>query len=126
LKDTEGLKEFRRAVESRGPEISALSCHGNPFHPDKDIARAHDEDFRDAVRLAAELGVERVVTFSGCPGDSGGSKRLNWVTGCCTRALRAPRRCPVPGSLYLVLTSPDGSAQTGLVCHSPARVKSSA
>jgi len=80
LKDAGALKEFRQAVEGRGLEISALSCHGNPLHPDKDIARAHDEDFRDTVRLAAELGVETVVTFSGCPGDSEGSKRPNWVT----------------------------------------------
>ena len=71
-------------------EISALSCHGNPLHLDKDIARAHAEDFRDAVRLTAELGVERVVTFSGCLGDFDGSKRPNWVTGCCTVAAHEP------------------------------------
>jgi sugar phosphate isomerase/epimerase len=61
-------------------EISALSCHGNPLHPDGERAAADDEAFRDTVRLAAELGVGRVITFSGCPGDSEGSERPNWVT----------------------------------------------
>jgi len=37
-------------------------------------------DRRKAVRLAEMLGVERVITFSGCPGDSDGSKYPNWVT----------------------------------------------
>ena len=80
LGDPEARDKFRQAVDSRGPEISALSCHGNPLHPDEGVAGEHDERFRDTVRLAAELGVGRVITFSGCPGDSEGSERPNWVT----------------------------------------------
>jgi sugar phosphate isomerase/epimerase len=63
-----------------GLEISALSCHGNPLHPDGEVAAAADRSFRDAVRLAARLGVETVVTFSGCPGESERSLRPSWVT----------------------------------------------
>src|SRR5215213_1805381 len=80
LADQGTLDKFRQTIENRGLEISALSCHGNPLHPDEELARGHDELFRDTVRLAAELGVGRVITFSGCPGDSKGSKRPNWVT----------------------------------------------
>ena len=81
LLDSSGARdEFRRAVESRGLEISALSCHGNPLHPNGDKAKADDETFRDTVRLASELGVGTVITFSGCPGDSEGSEKPNWVT----------------------------------------------
>ena len=80
LADAEAREDFRQAVENRGLEISALSCHGNPLHPDEGVAGEHDERFRDTVRLAAELGVGRVITFSGCPGDSEGSERPNWVT----------------------------------------------
>ena len=29
----------RAAVERHGLEISALSCHGNPLHPDEAVAR---------------------------------------------------------------------------------------
>ena len=32
------------------------------------------------MRLGAELGVETVITFAGCPGDSENSGRPNWVT----------------------------------------------
>ena len=79
LGDKKALETFKRAVEDRELEISALSCHGNSLHPDPRIARAHDEQFKDTMRLAGELGVENVVTFSGCPGDSEESKRPSWV-----------------------------------------------
>lgn len=80
LRDPASLKEFRHTMEESGLEISALSCHGNPLHPNEDIARAYDEDFRNTVRLAAELEVDTVITFAGCPGDSERSERPNWVT----------------------------------------------
>ena len=80
LADPSSLEDFRRTVENSAVEISALSCHGNPLHPKQDIAHAHDEDFHATVQLAAELGVETVITFAGCPGDSESSERPNWVT----------------------------------------------
>lgn len=80
LESESARKAFLRAIESRGLILDAFSCHGNPLHPDKDFARAEDETFTKTVRLAAMMGVERVITFSGCPGDSGNSKYPNWVT----------------------------------------------
>lgn len=80
LSDTGMLAAFRQTILEGGLEISALSCHGNPLHPAEHLARAHDNDLRNAVRLAAEIGVEVVVTFSGCPGGSESSERPNWVT----------------------------------------------
>lgn len=80
LADSGSIDQFRRAVEERKLELSALSCHGNPLHPNDEVAKAHDAVFRDTVKLAAELGIETVVTFSGCPGDSEDSRRPNWVT----------------------------------------------
>lgn len=74
------LKKFRKAVESRKLTISALSCHGNPLHPNREIAARHDCDLRDSILLARELGVPTVVTFSGCPGDSDNARYPNWVT----------------------------------------------
>jgi sugar phosphate isomerase/epimerase len=49
-------------------EVVALNASGNPLHPDRAIAAAHDGALRRALRLAAELGVPRVVAMSGCPG----------------------------------------------------------
>ncbi len=34
LADPGATQKLRRAVESMGLEISALSCHGNPLHPE--------------------------------------------------------------------------------------------
>lgn len=73
-------KKLLKAVESRGLVISALSCHGNPLHPDKEFAKANHEVHRKTVELAQKLGVERVINFSGCPGDSPNAKYPNWVT----------------------------------------------
>ncbi|MDI6829673.1 MAG: sugar phosphate isomerase/epimerase, partial [Armatimonadota bacterium] len=73
-------KAFLKAIESRGLVISALSCHGNPLHPNKQIANEHHTVHRKTVELAQKLGVERVINFSGCPGDSPRAKYPNWVT----------------------------------------------
>jgi len=80
LADPEARGRFAAAVPANGLELSALSCHGNPLHPDAGVAAAADRAFRDTVRLAAELGVYTVITFSGCPGESEHSLRPSWVT----------------------------------------------
>ncbi len=73
-------KEYLSAFRSRGLEISALSCHGNPLHPRADVARASHITYRRTVELAEKLGVSVVNLFSGCPGDSERSRFPNWVT----------------------------------------------
>jgi sugar phosphate isomerase/epimerase len=73
-------KAFLDAIQSRGLQISCLSVHGNPIHPNRKIAAAHDTAFRKCVRLAQRLGVEVVTNFSGCPGGAPGDKQPNWVT----------------------------------------------
>lgn len=69
-----------KSVESRGLIVSAISCHGNPLHPDRRIAEDHHRAFVNSVRLAAAMGVECVNGFSGCPGDHADAKYPNWVT----------------------------------------------
>lgn len=73
-------KDFLSAIHSRGLQISCLSVHGNPIHPDPHLAASHDADFQRCVRLAAKLGVDTVATFSGCPGGAPGDRQPNWVT----------------------------------------------
>ena len=80
LGDEAALAAFRNEFESRGLEISALSCHGNVLHPDTAVAQADDQNFRDTIELASRLGVQNVINFSGCPGDSEHSTKPNWVT----------------------------------------------
>lgn len=74
------LKAFHKAVQKRGLEISALSCHGNPLHPDSKIANKHKKIQKDTILLAEKLGIERINVFSGCPGDCDTAKYPNWVT----------------------------------------------
>lgn len=91
LSDAKKLDEFKATVDKYGIEIAALAAHGNPVHPDAEIAKTFDTDFREAVLLAEKLGVDTVVTFSGCPGDHPGAKYPNWVT------------CPWPEDFLAIL-----------------------
>jgi len=79
-RDEKRSAEFRSVLADAGLTISALSCHGNPLHPDQKTARGYDDVFRKTVCLAKRLEVPVVVTFSGCPGDSDDAKHPNWVT----------------------------------------------
>ena len=72
--------EYRKKIADAGLTISALSCHNNPLHTDAATAKAADDLLRKTVRLAEQLDVPVVVTFSGCPGDSEGAMHPNWVT----------------------------------------------
>ena len=80
LNDDKALEEFKALLKKYSVEISALSCHGNPVHPNKEIAKSFDDDLRKAVLLAEKLGVHQINTFSGCPGDCETAKYPNWVT----------------------------------------------
>ena len=68
LAGTGGAKRWRQVIDHAGLGISALNASGNPLHPHPVTAERHDADLRRAIRLAAELGVNRVVAMSGCPG----------------------------------------------------------
>lgn len=80
LNDDKALEDFKALLKKYDVEISALSCHGNPVHPNKEIAAQFDSDMRKAVLLAEKLGVHQINTFSGCPGDCDTAKYPNWVT----------------------------------------------
>ena len=80
LADDAKLEEFQNTFKKYGITICALAAHGNPLHPDKATAEMYDKDFKNAVLLAEKLGVDTVITFSGCPGDCEDSKLPNWVT----------------------------------------------
>jgi len=80
LGNEEKIAQFKALFDKYGMKISALACHGNPVHPNKEIANKFHDEFVDAMKLAAKLGVDTVITFSGCPGDCENSKYPNWVT----------------------------------------------
>ena len=91
LADPDKYDEFIATLKKYDVEVCALACHGNPLHPDKAVAESFDTDFRNAVLLAEKMGVDTVITFSGCPGDHEGAKYPNWVT------------CPWPEDFLAIL-----------------------
>ena len=60
--------------------ISALSCQGNPLHPNATIADSHHQGWRLTLEWAQRLGIKTVNVFSGCPGTPAGGNYPNWVT----------------------------------------------
>lgn len=91
LKDEAEFKKFMATFDKYGIEPCALATHGNPVHPDKKIADGYIADFRDSVLLAEKMGLDTVITFSGCPGDWEGAHYPNWVT------------CPWPDDFLSIL-----------------------
>src|SRR5580658_4614808 len=79
LEDAAALDRFKGTLADHGVSISALSCHGNPLHPDPFQAQQFERVNRDTILLAEKLGVTEIVDFSGCPGDSPNAKAPNWV-----------------------------------------------
>lgn len=80
LNDAGEMARFQDALTEHGVHVSALSCHGNPLHPDPARAKEARETSRQTILLAEKLGISVVVDFSGCPGDSPTAKFPNWVT----------------------------------------------
>ncbi|HHX73238.1 MAG TPA: sugar phosphate isomerase/epimerase [Clostridiales bacterium] len=91
LADEAAFNEFMQTIADSGLIVSALSCHGNMVHPDKAVADAYIKDFKNAILLAEKMGIDRINTFSGCPGDAPGAKYPNWVT------------CPWPEDFLAIL-----------------------
>ena len=71
---------FKEAIVSRGLVLSALNCNGNPLDPDPGRRGKHQRDLRNTVLAASRLGLDTIVTMSGCPGETQGGTYPNWVT----------------------------------------------
>jgi sugar phosphate isomerase/epimerase len=77
LADRARRAEFAAAFTSRGLRIAALNCSAWPMHPV--VGERHVAIIRSTIRLAAELGVPKLVTMSGNPGDGPGGTAVNFV-----------------------------------------------
>ena len=80
LDDKSARKDFKQMLDDNGISISALSCHGNPLHPNPAVAKTNQDVSKRTILLAEKLSVPVVIDFSGCPGDSDKAKYPNWVT----------------------------------------------
>ncbi|MDB5058954.1 MAG: xylose isomerase protein, partial [Chloroflexi bacterium] len=79
LEDAGERSRLLSDLNRRNIVLSGLNCSGNPIHPLAEVAAHDSQVILDTIRLASDLGVDRVVTMSGCPGEPGGS-HPNWVT----------------------------------------------
>jgi sugar phosphate isomerase/epimerase len=81
LRDEGTRREWTGRIEERGFVVSALNVSGNPLDPDSAVARRHDEELRQAIRLAAALGVDRVIAMAGCPPGAPGDRTPHFDAG---------------------------------------------
>jgi len=79
LASDQKLKAFKDAIKKRKLIISALSCHGDPLHPQKKVSKDHHDVFMKTVELAKKLDVASVITFSGCPPGDDKAQQPNWI-----------------------------------------------
>ena len=71
--------EYLGLFTSAGVTLTALNCNGNPLDPNPEVGPKHAQDVRDAIELAALLGVKRVVTMSGLPASDPGGRLPSWT-----------------------------------------------
>ena len=77
LGDAGRRSAFADAFTRRGLRIAALNCSAWPLHPV--VGERHVDLIRRTFRLASELGVRKLVTMSGCPGDGTAASTVNFV-----------------------------------------------
>jgi sugar phosphate isomerase/epimerase len=79
LKDSERRSEIVDLLGRYEMKISALNAMCNPLDPDLERRQGTLNGLRQAIRLAAEIGVDRIVTGAGCPGVSEQSQFPSWI-----------------------------------------------
>jgi sugar phosphate isomerase/epimerase len=73
-------------LREHGSTLSCVNAAGNPLHPSAVQRKEAQDALRGAIELATVLGVDTVVTMSGCPGgrEEGGATgvfAVSWI--CC-------------------------------------------
>lgn len=69
--------EYLALFADRDIKLTALNCNGNPLHPDPAVT--HGDDVFEAIKIAARLGVNRVITMSGGPSNQRDGIRPAWA-----------------------------------------------
>ena len=72
LREPSARDRLAGELREHGLGLACVNAAGNPLHPDPAIGGRHAALLRGAIELAAAMGVERVVTMSGCPGGRDG------------------------------------------------------
>jgi sugar phosphate isomerase/epimerase len=81
LKSSGARKNWTATLSKYDIQLDALNAWGNTLHPNAAIAQKHDTALRNAIRLATELGADRVVAMGGCPAAKPGDKAPHFGAG---------------------------------------------
>ena len=81
LRDGGARSSWLERIDATGFRVSALNVSGNPLHPDRELARRHDDELRKAIRLAALLDLDCVVAMAGCPAGAPGDQTPHFDAG---------------------------------------------
>ena len=79
LEQQSELAKLQEVVKSRGLTVSALSCHGNPLHPGKELSQDHTETLTASIKLAGKLEIPCVNCLSGLPGAYPQDQLAHWI-----------------------------------------------
>jgi sugar phosphate isomerase/epimerase len=77
LESAETRRELVAKLDAHGLRLSAINVSAFPLHPRR--GAEHVALTRRTMQLAGLLGVERIITQSGAPGDAPGSTVPHWV-----------------------------------------------
>lgn len=80
LDDEDAQADLLTTIDNHGFRVSALATHNNPLHPDDERADRAAAELKEAIRLADQLDVDIVTTFSGLPAGSPSGTVPNWIT----------------------------------------------
>lgn len=83
LSSAESRERLLEKIGTRGLRLGALNASGNQLHP---LSGAeHDRVVRDTMRLAPQLGIDKIVMMSGLPAVHEGDRVVPWITTCWPR-----------------------------------------
>ena len=79
IADSGELNRWLDTLKEYGFEISALSHHGEPLSPNKEVSEAYSRQFRTVCKLAEAAGVDRMTLNAGCPEAAPGENTPCWI-----------------------------------------------
>ena len=79
VSDRGELERWLDALKEHGLEISALTAHGFPLAPSREVAEAYLTYFRKVCKLAEVAGVDRLTLNSGTPEGAAGESTPCWI-----------------------------------------------
>ena len=79
LANKDELKRWLDLLKLHGLQISALCAHGEPLSPNKEVAHAYSQRFRQVCQFGEAADVDRLVVVAGLPEGAPGDTSPCWV-----------------------------------------------